>query len=97
MRDLSWLEVELGRGGCNSFIPPSWFTRDVTFLGEYQNSRLIHLIRLRVPGSWDFVIAYRKDSYLSSAARNFIDITKSAFEVLLLMKHRGRPFRCSRR
>ena len=29
--------------------------------------------------SWDFVIAYRKDSYLSSAARNFIDITKSAF------------------
>ena len=28
---------------------------------------------------WDFVIAYRKDSYLSSAARNFIDITKNAF------------------
>ncbi|MFR2410921.1 MAG: adenylate cyclase, partial [[Clostridium] symbiosum] len=24
----------------NSFIPPSWFTRDVTFSGEYQNSRL---------------------------------------------------------
>ena len=24
----------------NSFIPPSWFTRDVTFPGEYQNSRL---------------------------------------------------------
>ena len=24
----------------NSFVPPSWFTRDVTFSGEYQNSRL---------------------------------------------------------
>lgn len=24
----------------NSFIPPSWFTKDVTFTGEYQNSRL---------------------------------------------------------
>jgi len=23
-----------------AFIPPSWFGRDVTFSGEYQNSRL---------------------------------------------------------
>lgn len=24
----------------NAFTPPAWFTRDVTFTGEYQNSRL---------------------------------------------------------
>lgn len=28
---------------------------------------------------WDFVISYRKDSYLSAAAKNFINITKRAF------------------
>lgn len=27
----------------NAFVPPSWFTRDVTFSGEYQNSRLSKL------------------------------------------------------
>lgn len=27
----------------NAFIPPSWFTKDVTFSGEYQNSRLSKL------------------------------------------------------
>lgn len=24
----------------NSFVPPDWFTKDVTFSGEYQNSKL---------------------------------------------------------
>ena len=24
----------------NAFVPPAWFTKDVTFSGEYQNSRL---------------------------------------------------------
>ena len=27
----------------NAFVPPSWFTRDVTMSGEYQNSRLSKL------------------------------------------------------
>ncbi len=27
----------------NAFIPPEWFSRDVTFSGEYQNSRLSRL------------------------------------------------------
>lgn len=27
----------------NAFIPPSWFAKDVTFTGEYQNSRLSKL------------------------------------------------------
>ena len=27
----------------NAFVPPAWFTRDVTFSGEYQNSRLSKL------------------------------------------------------
>lgn len=27
----------------NAFLPPSWFTKDVTFSGEYQNSRLSQL------------------------------------------------------
>ena len=27
----------------NAFVPPSWFTRDVTLSGEYQNSRLSKL------------------------------------------------------
>ena len=58
---------------------PSWFTRDVTFSGEYQNSRLNPSNPVAVPWKLDFAIAYRKDSYLSSAARNFIDITKNAF------------------
>ena len=26
-----------------AFVPPSWFTRDVTFSGEYQNSKLSRL------------------------------------------------------
>lgn len=26
-----------------NFVPPSWFTKDVTFSGEYQNSRLSKL------------------------------------------------------
>lgn len=24
----------------NAFVPPEWFGRDVTYSGEYQNSRL---------------------------------------------------------
>lgn len=27
----------------NAFVPPTWFTRDVTFSGEYQNSKLSKL------------------------------------------------------
>ena len=27
----------------NAFLPPDWFTKDVTFSGEYQNSRLSKL------------------------------------------------------
>lgn len=34
-------EVEfLTEDEANAFVPPQWFTRDVTFSGEYQNSRL---------------------------------------------------------
>lgn len=37
-------EVEFPeREEAESFIPPSWFGKDVTFSGEYQNSRLSRL------------------------------------------------------
>ena len=68
------------RGGCKLIYPAFLvYQRRHLFRGIPEQQALIHLIRLPSPGSWDFVIAYRKDSYLSSAARNFIDITKNAF------------------
>ncbi len=37
-------EIEFAsEADANAFVPPSWFTRDVTFSGEYQNSRLSKL------------------------------------------------------
>lgn len=43
-RGLMLAEVEFpDREEAESFIPPSWFGEDVTFSGEYQNSRLSQL------------------------------------------------------
>lgn len=43
-KGLMLAEVEFpNRAEAEAFIPPSWFGEDVTFSGEYQNSRLSQL------------------------------------------------------
>lgn len=45
----------------------------------YTNRPLLYCSVGERENLWDFVIAYRKDSYLQTAAQSFIDITKEAF------------------